>query len=92
MNQKIRNIKYRLRALWWWLTKDSYYLFSFSQGKEGMLESYNIDIPQFLETIKIKHGYATNEEIAEDIRRLSSHLDEEGENMAIEIINKLNYE
>ncbi len=92
MKQEIRNIKLRLRALWWFITRDSYYLFSFNRGKDGALESYNIDVPQFLENIKQKHGYATNEEIAEGIAKLLPYLNKTGKNIANNIMDKLNYE
>lgn len=40
MKQKLLNIKYRLVALWWLLTRKNYYLLSFKGRQSGYLESY----------------------------------------------------
>lgn len=44
MKQKLLNIKNRLVALWWLLTRKNYYLLSFNGRKSGYLESYNVVI------------------------------------------------
>lgn len=54
MKQKLLSIKYRLVALWWFLTRKSYYLLSYN-GKVGKtLESTNIVIPEFIEWVRKK--------------------------------------
>ena len=54
MKQKLLNIKYRLVALWWILTRKNYYLLSYKGRQSGYLESYNVVIPEFIEWIRKK--------------------------------------
>ena len=45
MKQKLLSIKYRLVALWWFLTKKNYYLLSYENREGESLETYNVVIP-----------------------------------------------
>ena len=72
MKQKLLNIKYRLVALWWLLTRKNYYLLSYKGRKSGYLESYNVVIPEFVELIRKKHDVPTNHEIIMDLKAISN--------------------
>ena len=45
MKQKLSNIKNKLVALWWFLTRKNYYLLSYNGRKGKFLESGNVVIP-----------------------------------------------
>ena len=45
MKQELLNIKNRLVALWWLLTRKNYYLLSYKSRKSKYLVSYNVVIP-----------------------------------------------
>ena len=49
MKQKLSNIKNKLIALWWFLTRKNYYLLSYNGRQSKFLESGNIVIPEFIE-------------------------------------------
>lgn len=68
MNEKLLNIKYRLIALWWFLTRKNYYLLSYNNKDGESLETYNIVIPEFIEWARKKHGVPTNHEIIMDLK------------------------
>ena len=70
MKQKLLNIKYRLVALWWLLTRKNYYLLSFKGRQSGYLESYNVVIPEFIEWVRKKHGVPTNHEIIMELKAI----------------------
>lgn len=72
MKQKLLNIKYRLVALWWLLTRKNYYLLSFKGRQSGYLESYNVVIPEFVEWIRKKHDVPTNHEIIMDLKSIGN--------------------
>lgn len=72
MKQKLLNIKYRLVALWWLLTRKNYYLLSYKGRQSGYLESYNVVIPEFIEWIRKKHDVPTNHEIIMDLKAISN--------------------
>lgn len=59
MKQKLLSIKYRLVALWWFLTRKNYYLLSYNGRVGKTLESTNIVIPEFIEWVRKKHGVPT---------------------------------
>ena len=42
MKQKLLNIKHKLIALWWFLTKKNYYLLSYPTNHEIIMELKNI--------------------------------------------------
>ena len=67
-----RNIKYRLVALWWLLTRKNYYLLSYKGRQSGYLESYNVVIPEFIEWIRKKHDVPTNHEIIMDLKAIGN--------------------
>lgn len=72
MKQKLLSIKYRLVALWWFLTRKNYYLLSYN-GREGeSLETYNVVIPEFIEWAKKKHGMPTNNEIIMELKNIGN--------------------
>ena len=72
MKQKILNIKNRLVALWWLLTRTNYYLLSYKGRKSGYLESYNVVIPEFIEWVRKKHDVPTNHEIIMDLKNIGN--------------------
>ena len=72
MKQKILNIKNRLVALYWLLTRKNYYLLSYKGRKSGYLESYNVVIPEFIEWIRKSHDVPTNHEIIIDLKAIGN--------------------
>ena len=66
MKQKLSNIKNKLVALWWFLTRKNYYLLSYNGRQSKFLESGNIIIPEFIEWIRKSHDVPTNHEIIID--------------------------
>lgn len=72
MKQKLLSIKYRLVALWWFLTRKNYYLLSFENREGESLETYNVVIPEFIEWVKKKHGMPTNNEIIMELKNIGS--------------------
>lgn len=72
MKEKLLNIKYRLIALWWFLTRKNYYLLSYNGRVGKTLESTNIVIPEFIEWVRKKHGVPTNHEIIMDLKNIGT--------------------
>ena len=72
MKQKLLNIKYRLVALWWLLTRKNYYLLSYKGRQSAYLESYNVVIPEFIEWVRKKHDVPTNHEIIMDLKSIGN--------------------
>lgn len=72
MKQKLLSIKYRLIALWWFLTRKNYYLLSYNDRVVKTLESTNIVIPEFIEWVRKKHGVPTNHEIIMDLKNIGT--------------------
>lgn len=72
MKQKLLNIKYKLIALWWFLTRKNYYLLSYKDREGKSLESYNIVIPEFIEFVRKKHGVPTNHEIIMELKNIGN--------------------
>ena len=70
MKQKLSNIKNKLVALWWLLTRKNYYLLSYKGRKSKYLESYNVVIPEFIEWIRKRHDVPTNHEIIMDLKAI----------------------
>lgn len=72
MKQKLLSIKYRLVALWWFLTRKNYYLLSYNGRVGKTLESTNIVIPEFIEWVRKKHGVPTNHEIIMELKNIGT--------------------
>lgn len=72
MKQKLLCIKYRLVALWWFLTRKNYYLLSYNGRVGKTLESTNIVIPEFIEWVRKKHGVSTNHEIIMELKNIGN--------------------
>ena len=72
MKQKLLNIKYRLVALWWILTRKNYYLLSYNGRKSKFLESSNIVIPEFIEWVRKAHDVPTNHEIIMELKKIGN--------------------
>ena len=70
MKQKLLNIKNRLVALWWLLTRKNYYMLSYNGRQSKFFESGNIVIPEFIEWIRKKHDMPTNHEIIMDLKAI----------------------
>ena len=72
MKQKLLSIKYRLVALWWFLTRKNYYLLSYNNREGESLETYNVVIPEFIEWVRKKHGVPTNHEIIMELKNIGT--------------------
>ena len=72
MKHKLSNIKNKLVALWWFLTRKNYYLLSYNGRKSKFLESGNVVIPEFIEWVRKKHGVPTNHEIIMDLKNIGN--------------------
>ena len=72
MKQKLLNIKNKLIALWWFLTRKNYYLLSYNGRESKLLESGNVVIPEFIEWVRKKHGLPTNHEIIMDLKNIGT--------------------
>lgn len=72
MKQKLLNIKNKLIALWWFLTRKNYYLLSYNSKMSEYLESSNVVIPEFIEWVRKKHSVPTNNEIIKDLKIIDS--------------------
>lgn len=72
MKQKLLNIKCKLVALWWLLTRKNHYLLSYNGRESRYLESYNVVIPEFIEWVRKKHGVPTNHEIIMDLKNIGT--------------------
>lgn len=72
MKKKLLNIKYKLIALWWFLTRKNYYLLSYNNKDGESLETYNVVIPEFIEWVRKKHGVPTNHEIIMDLKNIGT--------------------
>ena len=72
MKQKLLSIKYRLVALWWFLTRKNYYLLSFENREGESLETYNVVIPEFIEWGRKNHGVPTNHEITMELKNIGN--------------------
>ena len=70
MKQKLSNIKNKLVALWWFLTRKNYYLLSYNERQSKFLESGNVVIPEFIEWVRKKHGVPTNHEIIIELKNI----------------------
>ena len=91
MKQKLSNIKNKLVALLWLLTKN-YYLLSYNVRKGKFLESGNVVIPEFIEWVRKKHGVPTNHEIIMELKNIGNlcrSRDILAYNEIKELINKL---
>ena len=72
MKQKLSNIKNKLVALWWLLTRKNYYLLSYKGRKSKYLESYNVVIPEFIEWVRKKHDVPTNHVIIMELKNIGN--------------------
>ena len=72
MKKKLLNFKYRLIALWWFLTRKNYYLLSYNNREGESLETYNVVIPEFIEWVRKKHGVPTNHEIIMELKNIGN--------------------
>lgn len=68
MKQKLSNIKNKLVALWWILTRKNYYLLSYNGRKSKFLESGNVIIQEFIEWVRKRHDVPTNHDIIMDLK------------------------
>lgn len=72
MKQKLLSIKYRLVALWWFITKKNYYILSYNGRKDKSLETYNVVLPEFIEWVRKKHGVPTNHDIIMELKNIGN--------------------
>ena len=72
MKQKLLNIKNKLVALWWFLTRKNYYLLSYNGRQSKFLESSNIVIPEFIEWVRKAHDVPINHEIIMELKKIGN--------------------
>lgn len=72
MKQKLLNIKHKLVALWWFLTRKNYYLLSYNGRESEYLETYNVVIPEFIEWVRKEHSVPINHEIIMDLKNIGT--------------------
>ena len=72
MKHKLSNIKNKLVALWWFLTRKNYYLLSYNGRQSRFLESGNVVIPEFIEWVRKRHGVYTNHEIIMELKNIGN--------------------
>ncbi len=72
MKQKIRNIKNKLVAIWWLITRKDYYLLAYNGRGSKSLESYNVIIPGFIEWLRKKHDVPTNHDIIMELKGIGN--------------------
>ena len=72
MKHKLSNIKNKLVALWWLLTRKNYYLLSYKGRKSKFLESGNVVIPEFIEWVRKRNGMLTNHEIIMELKNIGN--------------------
>ncbi len=70
MKQTLVNIKNRLVALWWLLTRRHFYLLSYNNREGRIFEIYNIDISEFIEFTRKVHNIPTNHEIIMELKAI----------------------
>ena len=72
MKQKLSNIKNKLVALWWLLTRKNYYLLSYKCRRSKFLESGNVVITEFIEWVRKRNGMLTNHEIIMELKNIGN--------------------
>ena len=72
MKYKLSNIKNKLVALLWFLTRKNYYLLSYNGRQSKFLESGNIVIPEFIEWVRKRNGMLTNHEIIMELKNIGN--------------------
>lgn len=88
MKQKLLNIKYKLVAIWWFITRKNYYLWSYN-GREGnSLESYNVVLPAFIYWVQKKHNMLTSEDIIKELKEIGT-LYKSSDTLAYQMVKDL---
>lgn len=77
MKERLKNLKYRLVATWWLLTRKNFYLFAYQSRTSESLESYNVVLPEFVEWLKDRHGMLTNREILRELKSIGTLVQED---------------
>ena len=72
MKQKFRNLKFKLIAIWWLITRKNYYLLAYNSRTSKSLESYNVVLPEFVAWVQKNHGMMTNEDIIKELGNIDS--------------------
>ena len=72
MKQKLSNIKNKLVALWWFLTRKTYYLLSYNGRQSKFLKRGNVVIPEFIELVRKRNGMLTNHEIIMELKNIGN--------------------
>lgn len=94
MKTRLKEFKYRLTALWWFLTRRYYYMLYFN-GKTGevndtrVLETYNINISDLVEYIKTHHGMMTKTDLVWKLKDIASCLAKPRDILAYDMIKDL---
>ena len=65
IKQKLRNLKLKTIALWWFLTRKHFFLFAYNtkKGKQISCSFYNVDILSFIDQIQRCHNMLTAHDI-----------------------------
>ena len=72
MKQKLRNIKYKLAAIWWLITRKNYYLLAYNSRTSKSLESYNVVLPEFITWVQNRHGMLTSEDVVKELKEIGT--------------------
>lgn len=88
MKQKLLNIKYKLVAIWWFITRKNYYLLSYNSREDNSLESYNVVLPEFIYWVQKKHDMLTSEDIIKELKEIGT-LYKSSDTLAYQMIKDL---
>lgn len=93
MKEKLRNLKFRLIALWWFLTRKQYFLLSYKNRTSRVLESSNIVIPEFIDYVQKQHKIPTRWDVIAELKEIDYLLSEPKDvlahSMIVGLIKKL---
>ncbi len=89
MKQKLRDMKCKLIALWWFITRKNFYLLSYNDRTGKILETYNVVLPEFIEWAQKKHGMMTSTDIIWELQDIGICLEEPRDILAYNRIKDL---
>ena len=89
MKNKIRNIKYKLAAIWWLITRKNYYLLAYNSREGRSLESFNVVLPEFITWVQKKHGMMTRKDIMAELKEIDYCLIKPKDILAYNMIKDL---
>ena len=65
IKQTLRNLKVKAIALWWFLTREHFFLFAYNnkKGKQISCSFYNVEILSFIDQVQRRHNMLTAHDI-----------------------------